>query len=427
MSTVETLLADFAHRPVTGEDARRMMRLSVFDWAACGIAGADEPVAAILRDRALSDGGRDEAAVIGGGRLPARAAAVVNGTISHALDYDDTHFAHIGHASVGVLPAALAMAEVTGADMATMVDAALVGVESAVRVGVWLGRGHYELGFHQTATAGAFGATLAAARLLRLDPARTVAAVGLAATRASGLKSQFGTMGKPYNAGLAAETGVESARLAAKGFTSSPTGLSGGLGFGPTHAGIADLSGFDGIGQRWLFETVSHKFHACCHGLHAMIEAVLASGATAKTTDRVQIRTNPRWMTVCNQPAPVTGLEAKFSYRLTCAMALSGVDTSAIGVFTDATAARPDLIALRDRVYVIADAEVGEMASRVTIHRTDGQSVTATFDLDAPISLEARETRLRRKGAGLLGATKSDRLFAAAMGGDLSALIRELA
>ena len=153
-----------------------------------------------------------------------RAAALVNGAISHALDYDDTHFAHIGHPSVAVLPAALATAEAVDAPASAVLDALLLGAEASIRVGVALGRPHYDRGFHQTATSGAFGATVAAARVLGLNRETTRHALSLVSTRASGLKSQFGSMGKPYNAGLAAANGVEAAELARRGFLSCDDG-----------------------------------------------------------------------------------------------------------------------------------------------------------------------------------------------------------
>ena len=149
-----------------------------------------------------------------------------------------------------------------------------MGAETSIRSGVWLGRSHYQTGFHQTATAGAIGATVSSAILMGLPETDAAHALGLLATRMSGLKSQFGTMGKPFNAGIAASNGVEAVLLAKRGFESSIAGLDGALGFGPTHAGAGDESAFDGFGSEWFFETVNHKFHACCHGLHAMLEAI---------------------------------------------------------------------------------------------------------------------------------------------------------
>jgi len=253
-------LSDFASQKtntVIPQSAMRMMQLSLLDWAVVGMAGRDEPVSRITREMVLEEAGATHASLIGHEtRVPARAAALANGATSHALDYDDTHFAHIGHPSVAVIPAALAVAETSGADAAAMQEAALIGVEASVRVGVWLGRDHYQTGFHQTGTAGAFGAALAAARLMGLDAQGCAMALGLVATRASGLKSQFGTMGKPFNAGLAASNGVEAAMLVARGFEANPDALESAQGFGPTHAGQGLVEGLEGLGQDWLFETV---------------------------------------------------------------------------------------------------------------------------------------------------------------------------
>ena len=420
--SIEETLAGFVLEPVAGEGAREMMRLSLFDWAACGIAGEAEPLAAILRAKALEEGGAGQASLIGGGRVPMRSAALVNGAISHALDYDDTHFAHIGHPSVAVIPAALAMAE--GRDLGTeaLIDAALVGAEASVRIGLWLGRDHYQIGFHQTATAGAFGAALAAGRIAGLGREALVRALGLAATRASGLKSQFGTMGKPYNAGIAAETGIESVDLARRGFSSSGVGLSGPQGFGPTHSGVAEEDALERLGSFWRMEDVSHKFHACCHGLHAAIEALRGLDLGTGDVGAVRVLTHPRWLSVCNQPAPETGLGAKFSYAQVVAMVLAGVDTSSIANFSDEMARRPDLVALRGLVTVEADPRLSEMEAQVVVTLRGGAGREGSFDLDAPMSREVRGEKLRRKAEGLLGAARAEALWEAVRAPDLAPL-----
>ncbi|MGO4914823.1 MmgE/PrpD family protein [Pseudogemmobacter sp. W21_MBD1_M6] len=418
-------IANFALMPARDipDSARDVMRLSLLDWAAVGIAGQDEPVARITRDMALAEAGRPVATVIGSAmRLPPRAAALVNGATSHALDYDDTHFAHIGHPSVAVVPAALAMAEQTGATGAAFLDAALIGVETSIRVGAWLGRAHYQTGFHQTGTAGAFGATAAACRLLGLDATRTAHALGLVATRASGLKSQFGTMGKPFNAGIAASNGVEAALLAGAGFVSNPRGIETAQGFGPTHAGEAIWSALDGLGTRFLFETVQHKFHACCHGTHAALEALAALKAQGGNNEvtGVTITTHSRWLTVCNVLAPVTGLEAKFSYRLTAAMMLSGYDTGALETFSDALCADPALCALRDRVEVKTDDAMAETACLVRLDHADGTSKEQFHDLDTPMPLAARRDKIRAKARSLLGRDRESAVWSAVESGDLA-------
>jgi 2-methylcitrate dehydratase PrpD len=400
-------LADFVSKtePLRDDhDAMQMMRLSLLDWMAVGLAGCQEPVARITRDMALAEGGTAQATILGTStKVPARAAALANGAISHALDYDDTHFAHIGHPSVAVIPAALAVAQARGASGEAFRHAALLGIEASIRVGVWLGRPHYQAGFHQTATAGAFGAGLAAARLMDLGAAEMAMVMGFVATRASGLKSQFGTMGKPYNAGLAAANGVEAAQLVSKGFVANPEGLETQQGFGPTHAGAADDSATENLGEYWYFNTVSHKFHACCHGLHAALEAQASLlPLSAERVTSIAVHTHPRWLTVCNQPAPDTGLGAKFSYTTVLAMQMLGHDTAKLDSYDTAVCADPALVALRDRVRVSADDTLSETEARIHVETTHGV-VTADHDLDSPMRMDVRAKKLHAKAASLLG------------------------
>jgi len=400
--TVTDQIAEFALKDCGTPEALHMMRLSILDWAACGIAGRSEPVSRMVRDMVLAEAGRPEATLFGGGRTPARGAALVNGVTSHALDYDDTHFAHIGHPSVAVVSAALAMAERAEAHGDALVQAALAGVEASTRIGVWLGREHYQTGFHQTGTAGCFGAAIAAARLMGCDHAQMAHAIGLASTRAAGLKSQFGTMGKPYNAGAAAAMGVEVAMLAEAGFVSNAQGLDAAQGFGPTHAGVADAAAFEGMGADWLFEEISHKFHACCHGTHAMIEALLGVNVDARDVTKIEVRTHPRWLKVCNQPSPATGLEAKFSYRLIAALVLSGHDTASLETFSDALTQDKALMALRDKVTVVGDAQVSESSTLVVIDAA-GRRLEARADISDPMEISLRQSKLISKAEALIG------------------------
>ena len=407
---VTQTLARFAvetPREVLPESATHILGLSLLDWIAVAIAGRDEPVARIVRDMVLSEGGNGEAGVVGSAtRLPARAAALTNGATSHALDYDDTHFASLGHPSVAVFPAILALAEKTGASGTQALDAALIGAEAVVRVGVWLGRGHYEQGFHITGTAGAIGATAGCARLLGLDEERATHALGLASTRASGLKSQFGTMGKPYHAGLAAANAVEAVTLAAAGFVSRPDALETMQGFGATHAG----EGNPLPEGRFIFEDVQHKLHACCHGTHATVEAMRdarAQGVAPGDATAITVTVHPRYLMVCNVAEPSTALEAKFSLRLTAAMALAGYDTASLDTFSTAACADPALVALRDRVTVGTDPALLETAADIAIETRAGEPRSFYHDIAAPLSGDARETKVRAKAATLLGQEKT--------------------
>ena len=173
MTFAQTLGGFAADCPADDPLMTRFVRFSLFDWATVGLAGIDEPVARAARRVALADApAQGGATLFGGGHAAPAAAALANGATSHALDYDDTHFGHIGHPSVAVIPAALALAEARGLEGARLMQALGVGLEVACRVGAWLGRPHYEAGFHQTGTSGAFGATAAAGRVLGLDAAQ---------------------------------------------------------------------------------------------------------------------------------------------------------------------------------------------------------------------------------------------------------------
>ena len=382
-----------------------VMRLSMLDWIAVGYAGREEPVVRVMREMVLAEGGSAQATLFGGGRAPARGAALVNGAASHALDYDDTHFAHIGHPSVAVIPAALALAERDGGTaLGRVLGAALAGCEASIRFGLLFGRDHYQRGFHQTATAGAFGATVASMSLLA-GPGRGMDhALGLCATRASGVKAQFGTMGKPYNAGIAASNGVECALMAAHGFEANPGAITGPLGFLATHhcdGGVEQPDGF-------LMTDVSHKFHACCHGLHASLEALGSLGLPGSVdgVSRIVVETHPRWIGVCDKPAPRTGLEAKFSYAAVLAFALLEHDTGDLATYEDALVQSAPVQDLMARVEVVARNDLSETQARVSVWQGQARR-QAHYDLSAPQTLDAREARVRAKAATLLGRARA--------------------
>ena len=398
--------------------ARAIARLSLFDWSVVACAGVREPLSRIVRDFVLDEAGRSAATLVGSAvKVPPRAAALANGTISHALDYDDTHFAHIGHLSVAIMPAALAIGESVGASAAAACDAFLIGAEAACRIGMVLGRGHYERGFHQTATAGAFGATIAAGRLLELPPSKMRHALSLVSTRASGLKSQFGTMGKPFNAGIAASNGVEAALLAAHGMISCDDGLGGLQGFIDTHAdrALEAEAWAEPLPSRFVFEDNKYKLHACCHGTHAMINALVEArvtyGLDPTRVHAIALRTNPRWLRVCDIRQPRTGLEAKFSYGLLAGMALAGLDTAADGSYTESLCADPVLTSFATRVSVEGVPEVSDTAAELVLALDDGRRLALSHDLAATMPIPNLERGLRAKADALLGASVGGRLW----------------
>ena len=418
---IADILADFsvmAHATNIPDDPGHVLKLSLLDWCSVALAGCNEPVSKIVRDQGIAEDGKPQSFVFGSKtRLPARAAALINGTTSHALDYDDTHFHHVGHTSVVVLSAALAVAELQDAAGNHFMHAALIGSEAACRLGHWFGSDHYNNGFHQTATAGTFGAALAAAHLLQLDRVRTKHALGIASTKAAGLKCQFGTMGKPYNAGIAAESGVQAALLAGKGFESRLDAIDCEQGFAETHLVNSKRSrdSFDGIGENYVFTDVQHKFHACCHGLHSAIEALISvremNEVKAEEVSRISIQVNPKWLSVCDKKTPLTGLEAKFSYSFVAAMALCGFSTASLENYTDEMCVQPELVMIRDRVDTVGNDEFSDTEAAIVIELNDGRELKGAHDLADRLSLQEREAKVREKAAVLLGKRRADKLW----------------
>lgn len=404
--------------------AIEVMVLCLFDWAICGLGAKDDPISQSMSTYALGSGAgvcsifSPPTGLGWSGRTSARTAALINGTTSHALDFDDTHFAHIGHVSTVVIPAALAVAETEGCDFETFLRAARIGAEVATRVGLWLGRSHYQAGWHQTATSGAFGAAAASAILMGAPVTPTLLNV---AGFAAGQKAQFGSAMKPVNAGMAAANGVEAAQLATAGLCGSADVIPALL---ATHSGQGDITAFNGLGEDWIFDTVSHKYHACCHGTHAMIEALLSLlPLEADDIAGITIRTHSRWLSVCNKPAPTTGLEGKFSYAFLAAMFIDGGRT--FGSEPDRYfPLRDDMTSLMARVTVAGDASVAETASDVMITLKNGATRHARYDLATPEPLGLRKRKLQDKSAHLVSPSIVQDLSTAIAARDLAAFTR---
>jgi 2-methylcitrate dehydratase PrpD len=367
-------------------DIRAIARQCLLDWFGVTLAGTREELAAIIAAEAALEGGDGVATLVGRKRkAPQLLAALVNGTTSHALDYDDVHLSYIGHATVAILPAILALGEARDVSGRELLTAFVAGYETICRVGVATAPGHYTLGFHATATAGSFGAAAACARLMGLDPARTAMALGIAATQAAGLKAMFGTMCKPLHAGKAAENGLLAARLAARGFTSRPDALECRQGFAATHgpdfhpeAALADPPG------GYYLRGNLFKYHAACYLTHAAIEcarAVAARPGFAPAKVRAIALIIDRGAdTVCNIRTPRTGLEAKFSLRFTVALALAGFDTASLATYSDARTADPRLVALRDKMAIEFVDGWPTSRSMLKVTLDDGSVIEAEHD-----------------------------------------------
>ncbi len=372
------------------EPARALARQCILDYFGVAIAGADDPLVRMLLDELTEAGGAPQASIIGhGARLPASAAALVNGAAAHALDYDDVNMAMPGHPSVAILPALLALAELNGAAGRDVITAFVAGYETACRIGSALQPGHYNLGFHSTGTVGSFGAAAACARLSGFQTMATACALGIAGTQAAGLKSQFGTMCKPFHAGKAAQNGLLAARLAARGFTSRSDIVECVQGFAPTHGPdfAPEVARATPANAFHLFANL-FKYHAACYLTHAPIECArrLRSEHPFQPEEiaEIALRLDASCERVCNIPAPVDGLQSKFSLRQTVAMALAGVDTASLGAYSVENAADPLLVALRGRITIDWQDSWPQTLSELDLELADGRRLTARHDAGVP-------------------------------------------
>jgi 2-methylcitrate dehydratase PrpD len=386
------------------EDVRTLACQCVLDFVAVTLAGASETLTGLLREEALEEGATPIASLIGHpARVSPQQAALVNGAASHALDYDDVNLGMGGHPTVTILPALLALAEARGATGRELLAAFVAGYETACRIGALVLPGHYSRGFHATGTLGTFGAAAACAHLIGLNAETTAIALGIAGTQAAGLKSMFGTMCKPLHAGLAARNGLMAAKLAARGFSSRADVLECAQGFAATHGpdfhpqvALADAA----VGSH--LRNNLFKYHAACYLTHAPIECARAlRDEHAVTPDAVrtaELRVESAASTVCHIPAPKTGLEAKFSLRLTTAFALAGIDTARLDTYSERLTNDPDVTRLRDKVAVDFVPGWPPTLAELQVTLLDGRTVTTRFDSGVPASdLAAQGRRLEAK------------------------------
>ncbi len=410
-------------------------RHCLLDWLAVTIAGADEALVDILVAEALEDCASGDLPLVGRSEnLSPSWAVLVNGAASHALDYDDVNTAMHGHPTVAVMSAVLLAGARDGRALIDVLRAFAIGYEVCCLVGEMSGDGHYDSGWHATATVGTFGAASGMAALLGLDGERTAHAMGTAATTAAGLKSMFGTMCKPFHAGRAAQSGYLAARTAARGWIARGDALECAQGFwatqGPDHAAFPVARQTN---RPLQITNNLFKYHAACYMTHSAIEACRGLRQTHNLApdaiERIRIRVAEGHLKVCNIPNPQTGLEIKFSLAHTAAMALSGVDTGAIANYSDSMAQRPDLIALRRKVEVEPQTSARTMATGadVIVDTTGGTSFTNAFDVGIPATdLAAQEVRLSSKfdalAAPALGEAKAAKLKKMVLSGSPTAM-----
>src|SRR5499427_2324394 len=368
-------------------EAVEAARRAILDCLGVMLAGSVEPAARLVTDVARAEGGSPLATVVGTPlRTGALWAALANGTAAHALDFDDTNFAMMGHPSAPVLAAALAAGELTLADGRALVHAFLLGFEVETTMAAVMNPPHYEKGFHATGTLGTMGAAAAAGRLLGLDPGQTRAALALAASQASGLKENFGTMTKPFHAGHAARSGVLSALLAREGFTASEQAIEGPQGyFAVLGAGKREEQHLESLGAPWKILTsgVAVKPYPSCACTHSIIESALELQRTHRITPEqiteVTVGVHAAVPRILIHSRPRNGLEAKFSGEFSVAAALCDGRVG-MATFRDDKTDDPVITTLMKRVRMVVDPAIpGDMErhmwTRVAVRLNDGREV----------------------------------------------------
>ena len=368
-------------------EAVEAARRAILDCLGVMLAGSIEPAARIVTGIARAEGGAPLATVVGASlRTGAVWAALANGTAAHALDFDDTNFAMMGHPSAPVLSAALAAGELALADGRALVHAFLLGFEVETAMAEVMNPPHYEKGFHATGTLGTMGAAAAAARVLGLDAAQTRTALAIAASQASGLKENFGSMTKPFHAGHAARSGVLSALLAREGFTASEQAIEGPQGyFAVLGAGKREERALESLGAPWkiLKTGVAVKPYPSCACTHSIIDSALELRRTYKITPEqvaeVTVGVNAAVPRILIHSNPRSGLEAKFSGEFSAAAALCEGRVG-IATFRDDKTDDPVIRGLMKRVRVVVDPAIpGDLEhhvwARVTVRLRDGREV----------------------------------------------------
>jgi 2-methylcitrate dehydratase PrpD len=378
------LLADWvvsSRWPAVHAGARAAAARSLLNWLGCALGGANDPtvdrlVAALepLAGRGTSPLlGRSEASDPG-------TAALVHAFASNILDYDDTHWATAIHPAGTVASALFAWAGQARVSGEALLHAFLLGMEAECRIGLAVSPGHYERGWHITATCGGFGAAVAVGRVMGLSQQQMAWAIGHAATQSSGLVASLGTMAKSLNIGHAARNGLVAAQLARHGMTAHEQALEAKFGFAEVMGpGRLAATLCDRLGEHWECERNTFKPYPCGFLLHPAIVACLAlpaAGALAvDDINQLVVDVHPLAQVRADRRHPANGMESKLSLQHAVAMALLRGDAG-VRAFTDAAVHDPAIRACRDKVRLVSDEKLSAQDARIELHLRAGTSVS---------------------------------------------------
>jgi 2-methylcitrate dehydratase PrpD len=286
-----------------------------------------------------------------------------------------------------------------------------------------VGRTLQHHGFHPTSIFGRAGAAASASVLLDLDQDQVANALGVAATTAGGLVGSFGTHSKPFHAGKAAMDGVMAAEMARSGFVSGQNLFERDKGLLPSFLKGAEfvLPELD-FDEQWYVLRNGYKRFASCRATHAAAEAALSvkDQVGNRTVTRIQAFVNPIALVAAGNPAPRTGLEARFSTYCCIAMGLAGYRLSAFD-FTDEMVADPAVSELLPKIECIPVKGQSEVAAKLLIDLSDGQQMEASVDIvlghpDRPLNWAQIQDKFEGLVAPVLGDEKADELFKAVTG-----------
>lgn len=396
---VETGLEDIPPHVLT------LAKRSVIDWYGVALGGSTHSATSILVKTMEELGGRQQATILG---TPLKTsvynAALINGAMSHVLDYDDTHLGALMHPSAPLISAVLAYGEWKQCGGDTFLLAFLMGFEVETRISVAMGASHYDTGWHSTSTMGRFGASSGVGKMIGLTREKMVQALSLAGTQASGIRRAFGTMTKSFHPGKAAADGLLSALLARNAYTSPLDILEGVGGLGDCLSKDFDAGrGLEGLGRHYMIEGVSIKPYASCLYTHPVIDGVIqARDHHNVTPDNVESLTCEvsRFChdAACNSD-PTTGLEGKFSTSFCAALALTD-GRAGEELFTDLKVVDPSIRALMERVKVERNEGLSDAEAVVTIRFRDGTEIVIRIngplgDPDHPLTDHQLEDKFK--------------------------------
>ena len=408
----EAIARFIAETPVGAapEEADEKGKKVLADTFAAILAGVGSEVAEPLTRYIENAACRGQSPILGTALTASpEAAAMINGTLGHALDFDDVLPIMPGHPSVTIMGAVLPTLAGERISGKRLLDAHRVGVEVGARVGAAMTMGHYDRGFHATGTVGVFAALAALCRLHRMDRETARIAFGIASSMASGLRRNFGTMTKPLHSGWGSHNALVAFNLARSGFTAAPDVLEAKSGFFAAYGVAASNpeAAIGALGNPWAIMDpgIGLKKFPCYNGSQRGMDGVLQlrtrMGFTEKTLAHLECRMPPGGMKVVIYPNPTTGLEGKFSLQYSLAAGVLDGNYS-LWSFTDEAVNRPAIkellkkvVAREDEACGAGDPELAKKASgargfvMVEARTTDGRS--DSIRIDAPPGHPSRE------------------------------------